>query len=338
VQDTVLGKLLSVTGTSERPKAHHVLPQFYLRAWSDERGLIAMLNRDGKEVKTGSKALAVENDFYTVTNPQGEKDGIVEKALAEIDAQGAAAHSALLRCEFPLEPEQKIAFAEWLGLQWVRGRSSRASGRELADKMQKMLNKFGLQNADIKESSEGEPDSDSEDLDEDIPLGAGPAIEVPDLSHIPKDEREKLEIELDNYEFVIPKEFQLLQMLKMRSPAALPFLEAEWHLLQFEDKLLFTSDEPIILQRNWRPENKFLGIGPASADHIYVPLSPNLCLAMIRAGSIGKQTFRNLPKEEAEKVRGGTLKTWWSQLFRHVDGPSFPDSIPSLPSERVEVG
>lgn len=326
-----------MSGTSKRPRAHHVLPRFYLKAWADEHGLIAMLNRDGKEVKTGSKALAVENDFYTVTNAEGEKDGIVEKALAEIDAQGAAAHSALLSYEFPLEPDQKVAFAEWIGLQWVRGRSSRATGRELADKMQKMLIKFGLENADIKESSEGEPDLESEDLDEDVLPRAGPAVEVPDLSHIPKDERENLKKELDNYEFVIPKEFQLQQMLKSMPPATLPFLEAEWHLLQFEQKLLFTSDEPIILQRNWRPENKFLGIGPASADHIYMPLSPNLCLAMIRAGSIGKQTFRSLPKEEAEKINAGTFKAWWSQLFRHVDGLPFPSSIPPMPSERIVV-
>jgi len=297
-----------------------------------------MLNRDGKEVKTGSKALAVEKDFYTVTNQQGEKDATVEKALAEVDALGASAHSAFLRFEFPLEPEQKIAFAEWLGLQWVRGRSSRASGQELADKMQKRLIRFGLENADIKGASGDDPESDPKDQDEGVPLDSGTSIQIPDLSHIPKDEREKLKKELDSFEFVIPKELQLLQMLKMMSPAALPFLEAEWHLLQFEETLLFTSDELIILQRRWRPENQFLGIGPASADQIYFPLSPNLCLAMIRAGSTGKQTFHRLPKEEGEKINVASLDTWWSQLFRHVDGPLFPDSIPPLPPERVVVG
>jgi hypothetical protein len=327
-----------MTDGSKRPKAHHVLPQFYLKGWANEDGLIAMLNRDGKEVRTGSKALAVEKDFYTVTNQQGEKDATVEKALAEVDALGASAHSALLRYEFPLEPEQKVAFVEWLGLQWVRGRSSRASGREFADKMQKMLIKFGLENADITEASKVDPSSESKDLDEDEPPRTGPSVQIPDLNHIPKDEREKLKKELDNYEFVIPKEFQLLQMLKMMSPAALPFLEAEWHLLQFKEKFLLTSDEPIILQRKWRPENQFLGIGPASSDEIYIPLSPNLCLAMIRAGSTGKQGFHRLPKGEAEKINAASLDTWWSQLFRHVDGPPFPNSVPPLPPERVVVG
>lgn len=299
-----------------------------------------MLNRDGKEIKTGSKALAVENEFYTVINPEGEKDSAVEKALAEVDALGASAHSSLLRREFPLEPELKVAFAEWLGLQWVRGRSSRASGRELADKMQKMLIKFALENADIQERSEGNSESESKSLDpdEDQPPHRGPSVQIPDLSHIPKNEREKLRKELDNYEFVIPKELQLLQMLKMMSPAALPFLEAEWHLLQFNEEVLFTSDEPIILQRKLTPENQFLGIGPASADEIYIPLSPNLCLAMLRAGSTGKQSFHRLPKEEAEKLNVASLDTWWSQLFRHVDGPPFPASVPPLPPERVVVG
>ena len=32
-----------------------------------------MLNRDGKEVKTGTRALAVENDFYTLTCQTGKR-------------------------------------------------------------------------------------------------------------------------------------------------------------------------------------------------------------------------------------------------------------------------
>ena len=89
----------SMASSSKRAKAHHVLPQFYLKAWADENGLIAMVDRDGNEIRTGSKALAVENDFYTVKRPDGEKDASVEKALAEIDGQGAAAAAeARKRC------------------------------------------------------------------------------------------------------------------------------------------------------------------------------------------------------------------------------------------------
>ena len=137
---------------SQRPVRHHVLPQFYLRAWADAQGIVAMRDRsDRPEVKTGTTALAVEKDFYSVEGPDGEKHSSVEEGLANIDAEGAAAHSALTSLEFPLVPEQKDAFATWLGLQWVRGRSSRAGSSELVDKVQKMLVKFGLENAEIDE-------------------------------------------------------------------------------------------------------------------------------------------------------------------------------------------
>jgi len=326
---------------AKRAKAHHVLPQFYLRAWADADGLISMTGRDGREVRTGSKALAVENDFYTVELDGGEKDASVEKALAEIDGQGAAVHRTLLQLEFPLEPEQKIAFAQWLGLQWVRGRSSRAAGEELVDKFQKMLIGFGLENAEV-DSRDADADADhdpaQEELYEQLRKDSGPGIEVPDLSKLTKEERDEMAANLDSYRFELPREFQLLQMLQMMSPAALPFLEAEWHLLRFEETILFASDEPIILQRRPRPENQFLGIGPASADSLYIPLSPSLCLAMIRAGSSGKQTIRSLSSEEGHKINKGSIATWWTQLFRNVEGLPFPASLPPLPRERISVG
>jgi Protein of unknown function (DUF4238) len=322
---------------SKRAKAHHVLPQFYLKAWGTENGLIAMVGRDGKEVRTGSKALAVENDFYTVECPDGGKDAIVEKALAEIDGQGAAAHSAFLRLEFPPEPEQKLAFAQWLGLQWVRGRSSRAGGKELVDKFHKMLIRFGLENAELDPGDAEEGIHPEDKGYEQLRADSGPGIAVPDLSGFTEEERKALAVDLDSFRFEVPRELQLLQMLQMMSPAAMPFLESEWHLLCFEEELLLTSDEPIILQRRPRPENKFLGVGPASADSLYIPLSPSICLAMIRAGSSGRQTVRDLPLAEARKINEAAISTWWTQLFRHVEGPPFPTRLPSLPDERIVV-
>jgi hypothetical protein len=323
---------------SKRAKAHHVLPQFYLKGWGNQEGLIAMRGRAGGEVRTGSKALAVENDFYTLELPDGEKDASVEKALAEVDGQGAEAHRALLEFEFPLEPELKVAFAEWLGLQWLRGRSSRANGQELADKLQKMIIRFGLQNAEM--DSEVDPIAGGENEPTSaLPDGVrGPGVKIPDFSDLSNEERGELAANLDDYRFEMPRGMLLLQMLQTMSPAAMPFLEAEWHLLSFEEKILFTSDEPIILQRRPRPENEFLGVGPGSADSLYVPLSPSLCLAVIRAGSSGEQAIHKLPIVEAEKINNGTIKTMWTQLFRHVDGPRFPGYLPSLPDERIVVG
>jgi hypothetical protein len=316
---------------AQRSKAHHVLPQFYLRGWADGQGAVAMLNRDGKEVKTGTRALAVENDFYTLTLPDGTKDSTVEDALAHWDAKGAAVIAAFLRGEFPPSEEQRIELGLWLGLQWLRGRSSRQTGAEMADKLQKLLIRLGLEERRPRDPRDPPPP------EPELPDGLGPGIEVPDLTGLPDEVKEVLR-DQDGYTFEPTRPRQLLQMLKAVPQAAEPFIESEWHLLRFEDPLLLTSDEPIMLAREPTPQNQFLGLGPANADYLSIALSAHVCLGMIRTRPIGREADVTLPPAEAEKQNLALLGTWWQQLFRHPDGPRFPTNFPPLPEERVVEG
>lgn len=48
-----------------------------------------MLTRDGKEVVTETAALAVEQDFYTVTSPAGDKVSVVEEELLRLEMAAA---------------------------------------------------------------------------------------------------------------------------------------------------------------------------------------------------------------------------------------------------------
>ena len=256
-----------MTKAQKPPRAHHVLPQFYLRAWANDKGRIGALLRDGKSFETGAEALAVEKDFYTADLPDGTKDPVVETALAEVDGKGSSVHTALLDLEFPISPHQKMDFSYWLGLQWVRGRNSRATSHELADKLQKMILRMGLENAALETG--GSADSDEGEDPPDCAFDEGEGFSIPDFSHLTMAEREQMESEPDDLQFELSSPAMLLQMLKMMIPAASPFHDSEWHLLVFDGPLLLTSDEPIILQRDWRPD-QFLGVGPASADQMLV--------------------------------------------------------------------
>jgi hypothetical protein len=117
--------------------------------------------------------------------------------------------------------------------------------------------------------------------------------------------------------------------------AAATFLESEWHLLRFEEPVLLTCDEPITLSREPSPQNRFLGIGPASAG---LPLDSSLPgreprhdpVQADRAGGGGDGAARS-----RSTTTGRSLSTWWQQLFRHPDGPPFPKDFPPLPDERV---
>lgn len=56
-----------------------------------------MLTRKGREVVTGTDALAVEREFYTLTAPDGRKDSTVETDfLQHWDGRGAEIHRRLL--------------------------------------------------------------------------------------------------------------------------------------------------------------------------------------------------------------------------------------------------
>jgi hypothetical protein len=94
----------------KRARAHDVLPQFYLRAWANSRDAVAMLSRDGREVQTGTQALGVLKDFYTLTAPDGRKDSSIEEQfLREWDGRGAEIHRRLLADDFPLHDGLRAA-------------------------------------------------------------------------------------------------------------------------------------------------------------------------------------------------------------------------------------
>ena len=58
---------------------------------------------------------------------------------------------------------------------------------------------------------------------------------------------------------------------------------------------------------------------------------------MIRSGQVGSESIRELSDDEADKINLRTINTWWSQLFRHPDGPAFPDDVSPVPDERISI-
>lgn len=309
----------------KRARAHRVLPQFYLRAWTNETGAVSMLSRDGLEIATGTAALGVETDFYTVTDIDGTPTSIVEEGLLrDWDAKGAAVHRRLLADDFPLDDDARVEFALWMGLQWLRGRAARQTGRELFDEIHKLVVTLGLDlPADFAERS---PKSMP-------PPGVDPGVPVPSLAHLPDEVKEILR-DTESYTFEPPKEHLVASMIDGVPQAAEPFIMSQWFLTRTTGPVLLTSDEPISLWRQPTPQNALMGLGPANADIIQIPLSPDRCLFMMRNGDFPD---RMAPVSDApvEGLNELTVNGWWSQLFRHPDGPGFPPLPPPLPLRRV---
>src|SRR5262245_9335570 len=74
-------------------------------------------------------------------------------------------------------PSKRSPLLSGFGLQRVRGRFSRASGQEMADKLQKMLISFGLENAEIAPNVEAEVDTENETLADELREHSGAGVE-----------------------------------------------------------------------------------------------------------------------------------------------------------------
>jgi hypothetical protein len=314
----------------KRARAHHVLAQFYLRAWANERDAVSMLTREGREVTTGTEALAVEKDFYTATAPDGTKNSSVEEDLLRAwDGRGAEVHRRLLADDFPLDDDARVNFGLFLGLQWLRGRAARQVSKEFYDVFNKVLVKLGLElDPDEQETPPGERAPRA-------PLVDGPGIEIPRLGGLPEEAKALLRDE-DAYTFEIPREQLLLQMVQGVPDAAAVFLEAQWVVARTEGVPLLTSDEPISLYREPTPQNQHFGLGPKNADVMQFPLSSNRVLVMNRRPPLGPDLLVDMPPTAVGDVNKLTVHGNWRQLFRHPDAPPFPPA-PSLPERFVEV-
>lgn len=311
----------------KRPKRHHVLPRFYLRPWADSNGRVAMTDRNGKQIRTGVNALAVEKDFYTFTDKYGNKNSDLESIFAGVDSKASSARNAFLEGRFPPDKDQRQTFAEWLALQVLRGRAARALSTEFYDRSNKLLIEMGLENANLPE--------DPHEREVNVDLGHD-AIPIPDFRGLSIAEREQL-AQTSEYEIVPDRGQLLLQMVQAVPAAATPFLDAEWQLFRFQKPLLHTSDEPIHIGRGYSPMNGFLGLGLSNADYLGISISPNLYLGMLATESFGQERIHDLTPSLADEFNSAALGTWWTQYFRHPEGSPFPTDIPDLPKKRIQV-
>jgi hypothetical protein len=316
---------MSAQSQPNRAKAQHRLAQFYLRLWANPDGGINAQFRDGHQITTGSEALAVGSDFFTITREDGTKDSLVEERfLRAWDGRGADLIGKLLAEQFPLSDDDRTTFGLFLGLQWLRGIHARRVSEEFHDLFTKLVVTAGLEQAPLPE--------DSAEADQDRADGS---IAVPSLGHLPEELKEILR-DWDAYEFPLPQEQAIGQMVRGMPDAASYFLDAEWLLFRFCDHSLFSSDEPLVLGRDEDPAPQALGLG--NADVVLFPLSPTYCLAMNRANPTGLENI--LPGTPVLADEFNALQVhngWWQQLYRHPEGPPFP-SPPSLPERRVILG
>jgi Protein of unknown function (DUF4238) len=134
-----------------RARAMHRLGQFYVGRWADEAdGVRVLFRHDGRKTTTGTKAIAVETDFYAVRQPDGTMSSKVEEGFLKTwDGRGANVVRKLLDGVFPLSEDDRMTLGLFLGLQWLHGRHARRVSEDADDLLQKIVVTAGLDQPEL---------------------------------------------------------------------------------------------------------------------------------------------------------------------------------------------
>lgn len=108
-------------GHAQRAKAHHYVPQVYLRAWADDSGQVAVRRRDKRDPFVAStRRMAQETDLYTLETSEGPSDWM-EKQLAEFEGTLPVMVEQLCTGKIPRQGNpERAAYAALLALQYIR--------------------------------------------------------------------------------------------------------------------------------------------------------------------------------------------------------------------------
>jgi hypothetical protein len=236
---------------SHGARRHHLVPQFYLRRFADEKDRIAQCRLgEPRNIHVTSIANAVvETDFYTVEEISGAKTDRAESHLAGIEGEAATGFRSLLdEGEWPLSPETRLRIATWIALQAVRGTKTRNTLDELLDVMMKTLIADGGKQG-LKRLLEEFGDTESlQDLDGTWQL----------LSNF------------DEFKVKAHPNQHLVQIFDMLPGITRLMSARKWIYVHFEQKTLLTCDEPVVLIADTDP---LMGAGLGTAPNILVPLS-----------------------------------------------------------------
>lgn len=242
-------------------KRHHLVPQFYLRRWADDRDQVFVVPRDGKPHLSNIINAVVESGFYTVDVATGPTDE-VETRLSEIEGQLAPAIARTVDGAWPISDEDRGALANFAALQLGRGWQLRSMLNEGTDKMIKLVAQMYASHPDALKAKIAEAQG-REPSDE----------EVAEVARF-----------MSSGEFNVRphRNEAVLAAFETASKLVDPLFGMTWDVAVAEPSTcgFLTSDHPAALWRMEGTAPQWQGVGIATCDEITMPLSRNCAVIM----------------------------------------------------------
>lgn len=252
------GLVLSPSSQKSKSRRHHVVPQFYLKRFANDKDQLLQVWLVGDKRKHLSKVkdATVVQDYNSYRTFDGELNDDLEQVLSRIEDQSARAFVAALEKQiWPLPDEERYAMASWVATQYLRSEKHRQTTNEVFAETVKLLTgirgierlKWVMEKTLRRPVGHDELEAEWEDLTK----PGGPTIKLSNLAHLENTAR-------------------------LIGQVADNIFGASWVLMTFEEPCLFTSDFPVSLFPD--QENTDRGIGIATASMIVAPLSRTTAL------------------------------------------------------------
>jgi hypothetical protein len=254
------------------PRAHHYLPQFYLRGFSRENRLWVYDRYKNEYRNQTPKNIAVERDYYTVTDEKGEKKTDIEKFFSVIEGKASPVIQNVNARNYISTMERDI-LSIFVSFLKVRVPDFEKSNDEYNEKIIKWMNKFMFcDEYHTKVMLDNYERDTGEKLD----------IEPDELMRF---------IHEDEYRIKVNKNFTLGLMLDLGIETAHYLRQMDWLFIYAPKEASFvTTDNPFSLIPPLE-YNKFWGVGLLTKGTVkYVPLTQRVAV---------------LIKDKGDKIEGG---------------------------------
>jgi hypothetical protein len=243
-----------------RSRRHHLVPQFYLRRWADERGRIAVFPVDGSRPYVTSVAnAAVETDFYTIEGDDGQMlDDIEVAVMGAVEPEAADAMRRIDESLWPVDLEARTGLANFLALQLVRGWHFRDMTGSITEAMVRSVNRHLVQHPEA--------------IQEALRHGGHSELSPEELAR-------QVAWMADDSNFRVQQHpnASIRAMLETAAEMVEHFGLMSWWLATATTGSFITSDRPIAL---WHRMSHQLPVGLLNAQEVTLPLDPKKCLLM----------------------------------------------------------
>ncbi len=267
------------------PKRHHYVPQFYLKNFTNSKGLLQIFDREKNEYRQQNPLnTAVQGHYYTFRTEKGKKHTEIEKLFSTIEDKAKLVIDKIDARE-NIAVEEKESLATFISFQKTRVPDFEKNINKLSEKLfKKNIQKTSSHETVASFIKEYEKNTDKK-------LNISPE----ELFEISQNE--------NRYSIEFIREWSLTMAIRLGRDSIKYFLDMDWIFLQVPKKASFiTSDNPFALvpPSNYDPKSLY-GVGlitPGAKKQI--PLSQRTCLVMTDHGQ--NILSREIDRELVRKV------------------------------------